>query len=149
VLECTGNSRGVAVGYDEGIDPGSEWPDDIGPLDRCAFSPRPVESKNVRNEINDALNADKAFLAHRARADGAAVKRRPPPSTPERPAPDARKGPMRYTASYLQGFRGSRASHLSASASPTNFSFAGSQDRARPSRIAMTPRWQTTTDRWP
>jgi len=99
VIECTGNSREGAVGYDEGIDPGSEWPDVVGPLDRCAFSPRSVESKNVRNVIDYALNADKGFLTHKARAAGVVVQPRPPPSTPERPAPDARKGPMSYTAS--------------------------------------------------
>jgi hypothetical protein len=60
---------GYRICYDERIDPGSEWPDDVArALDRCAFflvfvSPRSVESKNVRNEISHALNADKAFPA--------------------------------------------------------------------------------------
>ena len=49
VIECTGNYREVTVGYDEGTDPGSEWPDVVGPLDRCAFSPLSVEAKNVHN----------------------------------------------------------------------------------------------------
>ena len=65
-----------------GIPPGGVGPAVVGPLDRCAFSPRSVESKNVHNEIDYALNADKAFLTHKARADGAVVQRRPPPSTP-------------------------------------------------------------------
>lgn len=64
VIECTGNYRDGAAGYDEGIDPVSEWPDAIGPLERRAFSPRSVELKNVRNEFDYAPNADLAFLTH-------------------------------------------------------------------------------------
>lgn len=60
---------GFRVWYDEGIDPGNEWPDEIAhAIDRCDYfivfiSPRAVESKNVRNEINFAINLDKPFLA--------------------------------------------------------------------------------------
>lgn len=62
-------SRGVRVWYDEGIDPGNEWPEEIArALDRCALfiffvSPRSVVSKNCRDEVNFALNASKPFLA--------------------------------------------------------------------------------------
>lgn len=60
---------GFRIWYDEGIDPGNEWPDEVAKaLDRCSFfivfiSPRSVESKNVRNEINFALSKHKQFLA--------------------------------------------------------------------------------------
>lgn len=61
--------QGYRIWYDEGIDPGNEWPEDIAAaLAACAqfivfVSPRAVESKNVRNEINYAINNDKPFLA--------------------------------------------------------------------------------------
>ncbi len=60
---------GYRIWYDEGIDPGNEWPDEVAnALDRSSFfivfiSPRSVESQNVRNEINFALNNRKPFLA--------------------------------------------------------------------------------------
>jgi hypothetical protein len=60
---------GFRIWYDEGIDPGNEWPEDVATaLDRCSFflvfiTPRAVESQNVRNEINFALNYRKPFLA--------------------------------------------------------------------------------------
>ncbi|HSI83546.1 MAG: TIR domain-containing protein [Candidatus Methylacidiphilales bacterium] len=62
-------SRGVRIWYDEGIDPGNEWPEEIArALDRCSLflffvSPRSVISKNCRDEVNFALNASKPFLA--------------------------------------------------------------------------------------
>jgi tetratricopeptide (TPR) repeat protein len=52
---------GYNIWYDEGIDPGNEWPEEIGAaLNACALfivfiSPRSVASENVRNEINFAL----------------------------------------------------------------------------------------------
>ena len=60
---------GFRIWYDEGIDPGNEWPQEVAnALVRCAFflvfiSPRSVESINVRNEINFAINRKKSFLA--------------------------------------------------------------------------------------
>jgi hypothetical protein len=57
------------IWYDEGIDPGNEWPEEIAnALADCAFfivfiSANSVDSKNVRNEINFALNKGKPFLA--------------------------------------------------------------------------------------
>lgn len=60
---------GFRIWYDEGIDPGNEWPDEVAKaLDLSSFflvfvSPRSVESKNVRNEINFAINHLKPFLA--------------------------------------------------------------------------------------
>jgi molecular chaperone DnaK len=60
---------GFRIWYDEGIDPGNEWPDEVAKaLDRSSFflvfiSPRSVESRNVRNEINFAINHKKPFLA--------------------------------------------------------------------------------------
>lgn len=63
------HKRGYRVWYDEGIDPGNEWPEDIAyRLSKCAsfitfISPRAVESRNVRNEINFALSLNVPFLA--------------------------------------------------------------------------------------
>lgn len=63
------NSLGFRVWYDEGIDPGNEWPEDIAKaLSSCSLflvfvTPRSLESRNVRNEIYFALNHDKPFLA--------------------------------------------------------------------------------------
>jgi hypothetical protein len=63
------HDMGMRIWYDEGIDPGNEWPEDVArALDRCLLflvfiSPRAVESKNVRNEINFAINHDKPFVA--------------------------------------------------------------------------------------
>lgn len=55
------NSSGYNVWYDEGIEPGIEWPEEIAnALDRCSLfvvfmSPAAASSTNVRNEINFAL----------------------------------------------------------------------------------------------
>jgi hypothetical protein len=55
------NDSGYRIWYDEGIDPGNEWPEEIGTaLSACALfvvfiSPRSAISENVRNEINFAL----------------------------------------------------------------------------------------------
>lgn len=63
------NDRGYRVWYDEGIDPGHDWPEYIArALDNCLvflvfISPRAVESHNVRNEINFAINRRKPFIA--------------------------------------------------------------------------------------
>lgn len=63
------HEAGYRVWYDEGIDPGNEWPEEIAnALGGCAqfvvfITPRAVDSKNVRNEINFALNRDKDFIA--------------------------------------------------------------------------------------
>ncbi|MDM8524879.1 DUF1566 domain-containing protein [Desulfococcaceae bacterium HSG8] len=60
---------GYRIWYDEGIAPGSDWPDDIAKaLAECNYfmvfiSPNAVASRNVRNEINFALNRDKPLLA--------------------------------------------------------------------------------------
>lgn len=60
---------GYRVWYDEGIDPGNEWPEEIAKAISKAtvfvvfISPNAVVSNNVRNEINFALNAHKPFLA--------------------------------------------------------------------------------------
>ena len=63
------HANGVRIWYDEGIDPGNEWPDEIanaltGATAFLVFvSPAAVQSRNVRNEINFALNRNKLFLA--------------------------------------------------------------------------------------
>lgn len=55
------NGLGYNVWYDEGIEPGIEWPEEIAnALDRCSLfivfiSPAAAGSPNVRNEINFAL----------------------------------------------------------------------------------------------
>jgi serine/threonine-protein kinase len=62
-------SMGVNIWYDEGIDPGNEWPEEIAvALDRsslfiCYVTPRSVDSRNCRNEIHFALDTNKAFVA--------------------------------------------------------------------------------------
>ncbi|MCX5756933.1 MAG: toll/interleukin-1 receptor domain-containing protein [Candidatus Hydrogenedentes bacterium] len=63
------HDQAVRIWYDEGIDPGNEWPDDIArALHKASVflvfvSQSAVESRNVRNEINFALNRGKPFLA--------------------------------------------------------------------------------------
>jgi hypothetical protein len=62
-------SFGIRVWYDEGIEPGSEWPETIATaLDRAAafvvmITPTAVASRNVRNEINAALSWGKPVFA--------------------------------------------------------------------------------------
>lgn len=56
------------VWYDEGIEPGSEWPEEVGrALAGCRqflvfMSPEAIESRNVRNEINLALSENKPIM---------------------------------------------------------------------------------------
>ncbi len=63
------HGQGYRIWYDEGIDPGNEWPEEIArALGESAFfvvfiSPQAVGSRNVRNEINFALNYGKPLLA--------------------------------------------------------------------------------------
>lgn len=61
--------RGYRIWYDEGIAPGSEWPENIARhLDASAtvlafISPRSVASPNCRREITFALSRQKPFLS--------------------------------------------------------------------------------------
>ena len=61
--------NGFRIWYDEGIDPGSEWPEAIANhLNGCkvllAFlSNKSINSNNCRREINYALSLDKEFLS--------------------------------------------------------------------------------------
>ena len=63
------HDSGVRIWFDGGIDPGNEWPEDIAQalLKAQMFlvfvTPSSVESQNVRNEINYAINKKKPFLA--------------------------------------------------------------------------------------
>jgi formylglycine-generating enzyme required for sulfatase activity len=63
------HQQGYRIWYDEGIDPGNEWPDEIAhALERASqfivfISPHAVASRNVRNEINLALDCDRKFIA--------------------------------------------------------------------------------------
>ena len=56
------------VWYDEGIEPGNEWPEEVGrALTACQLflvfmSPEAMESRNVRNEINMAAAENKAIM---------------------------------------------------------------------------------------
>ncbi len=56
------------VWYDEGIEPGNEWPEEVGrALTGCQLfvvflSPQAMESRNVRNEINLASSENKAIM---------------------------------------------------------------------------------------
>ncbi len=60
---------GYRIWFDEGIDPGNEWPSEIAnALKNCAqflvfISPNAVASRNVANEIQLALRRNKPFLA--------------------------------------------------------------------------------------
>ena len=59
---------GFRLWYDEGIDPGTEWPEEIAAhLQKSAVfllfvSPQSVESHNVRREINYAIDSHKRLL---------------------------------------------------------------------------------------
>jgi formylglycine-generating enzyme required for sulfatase activity len=63
------HDRGFRIWYDEGIDPGNEWPDEVAEalLRSSQFlvflSAAAVESRNVRNEIYMALTQEKPLLA--------------------------------------------------------------------------------------
>ncbi len=63
------HDQGLRIWYDEGITPGSEWPENIGrALHGSSFflvfmTQAAVESRNVRNEIDFALRRGKPFLA--------------------------------------------------------------------------------------
>lgn len=60
---------GYRIWYDEGIDPGNEWPEEVASaLKRCTqfivfVTQRAIASRNVRNEINYALKLNKPFFA--------------------------------------------------------------------------------------
>jgi tetratricopeptide (TPR) repeat protein len=62
------HKAGFPIWYDEGIDPGNEWPEEIAnALLKCSLfivfiSSSAVASANVRNEINMALAENKAFI---------------------------------------------------------------------------------------
>lgn len=61
--------QGYRVWYDEGIEPGIEWPEEIGnalnssSLFVVFITPNSVNSENVRNEINFALARKMPFIA--------------------------------------------------------------------------------------
>ena len=63
------HEAGYKIWYDEGIDAGNEWPEEIAnAVIGCSLflifvTPRATESVNCRNEINMALNKGKPFLA--------------------------------------------------------------------------------------
>ncbi len=63
------HKKGYRIWYDEGIDPGNEWPDEIANAlnaSQCFLvfiSNNSVKSKNVQNEINFAINRQKPFFA--------------------------------------------------------------------------------------
>ena len=63
------SERGYRIWYDEGIDPGTEWPESIarhlaGAKVCLAFiSAASIASNNCRREINFALSRDKGFLS--------------------------------------------------------------------------------------
>jgi hypothetical protein len=62
------HDKGFPVWYDEGIDPGNEWPEEIAKaLLKCSLfivfiSSTAGESVNVRREINYALSKNKNFI---------------------------------------------------------------------------------------
>ncbi len=62
------NNEGYRVWYDDGITPGSEWPENIADhLDRCETfvffaSPNSVSSDNCKREVNFALSRKKKFF---------------------------------------------------------------------------------------
>lgn len=60
---------GYRIWYDEGIDPGDEWPEEVAKalanasLFLVFISPNATNSRNVRNEINFAIINKKPFIA--------------------------------------------------------------------------------------
>ena len=62
------NSNRYRIWYDEGIEPGNEWPEEVGrAILNCSqfmvfMSPTAVNSRNVRNEINLATSDAKSIL---------------------------------------------------------------------------------------
>ncbi len=62
------NSSGYRFWYDEGLEPGEEWPEIVGKrIIKCGqflvfMSPSAVKSRNVRNEINLAFSENKNIL---------------------------------------------------------------------------------------
>ena len=62
------NSSRYRIWFDEGIEPGNEWPEVVGravlECSQCIvfMSPTAVESRNVRNEINLATSANKNII---------------------------------------------------------------------------------------
>jgi hypothetical protein len=62
------NESRYRIWYDEGIEPGNEWPEIVGrAVLRCSqflvfMSPAATKSRNVRNEINLAFSEDKDIL---------------------------------------------------------------------------------------
>lgn len=62
------NCSGYRFWYDEGIDPGEEWPEIVGrKIIKCGqflvfMSPFAVKSRNIRNEINLAFSENKNIL---------------------------------------------------------------------------------------
>jgi hypothetical protein len=56
------------IWYDEGIEPGNEWPEEVGKaLTGCQLfvvfmSPTAMDSRNVRNEINFASSENKSIM---------------------------------------------------------------------------------------
>jgi hypothetical protein len=67
VIKKLADSR-YRVWYDEGIEPGNEWPEEVGrALTGCQLfvvfmSPQAMESRNVRNEINLASSENKNIM---------------------------------------------------------------------------------------
>lgn len=63
------NARGYRVWYDDGISPGSEWPEYIARhIDKCDTvlffaSPNSVASENCRREVNFTISRNKKFLS--------------------------------------------------------------------------------------
>ena len=63
------HNQGYNIWYDQGISPGSEWPEEIEEaLEKSSLfvvfiSSHAVESRNVRNEINFALDEGKPLIA--------------------------------------------------------------------------------------
>lgn len=62
------NQEGCRIWYDDGIMPGSEWPENVAAhLNECAvvlafISPESIESSNCRREVTYALSKEKPFL---------------------------------------------------------------------------------------
>lgn len=61
--------QGIRIWYDEGIAPGSEWPENVAThlynagMVIAFITPRSMESENCRREINFALSKKKPFLS--------------------------------------------------------------------------------------
>lgn len=68
IIKKLSSSSRFRIWYDEGIEPGNEWPEVVGSaIVNCTqflvfMSPHAADSRNVRNEINLAFSENKDII---------------------------------------------------------------------------------------